>query len=182
MRLNPDDPVDAIALAWRSERPRTPVGSIGIVTRILRIAKLLSDDRGRLLRGAGADDATLDLLATLRRSGAPYRMSTRDLAAATLVTAGAITQRVDRAQRQGLVVRSPRPDGSRRVDVELTTAGHELVEHLVDTVLGREDELLTCLDPGERETLTLLLRTLHDGLPGSTAAPPPDAEPGTTPG
>lgn len=166
MHLDPDDPVDAIALAWTTERPQTPVESIGIVTRLRRIAKLLSDDRARLLRRAGADDATLDLLATLRRSGSPYRMTTRELASATLVSAGAITQRVDRARRQGLVTRTPRTDGSRRVDVQLTPAGHRLVERLVDTVLGRESDLLECLSDEDRRSLTALLRTLHGALAG----------------
>ncbi|RJQ82357.1 MarR family transcriptional regulator [Pseudonocardiaceae bacterium YIM PH 21723] len=164
MQLDSGDPVDAIALAWTRERPQTSVASIGIVTRLWHAAKLLGDDRTRLLREAGADTATLDLLSTLRRSGEPYLMTTRELAEATMVTKGAITQRVDRAEREGLVARSPRQDGSRAVDVRLTEAGHATVEGLVDAVLGREIELLDCLSEAERDQLTALLRTLVDGL------------------
>jgi DNA-binding MarR family transcriptional regulator len=168
MELDPEDSVDAIALAWLRERPQTPVDSIGIVTRLWHAAKLLGDDRTRLLREAGADTATLDLLSTLRRSGPPYRLTTRELADSALITAGAITQRVDRAEREGLVTRSPQREASRRVDVELTDLGHATVERLVDAVLQRELALLEGFPAGEREQLSALLRkllsTLHTSL------------------
>ncbi len=173
--LDPDDPIDAIAMAWTRERPDTPVDSIAIVTRIAHVAKLFGDDRSRLLRQSGADSAILDLLSTLRRAGPPYRLSTRELAGAALVTAGAITQRVDRAEQQGLVVRHPRSDGTRQVDVVLTESGHRAVERLVDEVLGREAELLENLAAREKEQLESLLRRLlgeiHDVL-GSDRRPP----------
>ncbi|OZD08004.1 MarR family transcriptional regulator [Rhodococcus sp. 06-235-1A] len=173
--LDPNDPIDAIAIAWTRERPDTPVDSIPIVTRIAHAAKLFGDDRARLLRQSGADSAILDLLSTLRRAGPPYRLSTRELADAALVTAGAITQRVDRAVQQGLVIRQPRVDRSRQVDIELTESGHRTVEHLVDEVLGREAELLHNLTAAEREQLESLLRRLlgelHDVL-GSDRRPP----------
>lgn len=173
--LDPDDPIDAIAIAWTRERPNTPVDSIPIVTRIAHVAKLFGDDRTRLLRQSGTDSATLDLLSTLRRSGPPYRLGTRELASTALITAGAITQRVDRAQQQGLVTRNPRADGSRQVDVELTESGHRTVERLVDEVLGREAELLANLTGREKQQLQLLLgrllEGLHDAL-GSDRRPP----------
>jgi len=49
------------------KRPGTPAGSIGVITRIWRIGKLLADDRRRTLAGLGIDAAPLDLLSTLRR-------------------------------------------------------------------------------------------------------------------
>ncbi|AXB47884.1 MarR family winged helix-turn-helix transcriptional regulator [Amycolatopsis albispora] len=164
MALDPNDPVDAIALAWTTERPGTNVASIGIVTRIWHAAKLLGEDRTRTLAAAGADAAILDLLSVLRRSGEPYRLTTRELADATLVSAGAISQRVARAERDGLVTRTTRADGSRKVDVELTAAGHALVERLVDRVLDRESELVARLSESQQAELAELLRLLLDGL------------------
>lgn len=164
MSLDPTDAVDAIALGWLRERPDTPVDSIGVVTRLWQAGKFFGDDRARLLRTAGADTATLDLLSTLRRAGSPYRMTTRELADAALITAGAITQRVTRAEGQRLVVRKPHGQGSRQVDVELTQAGHAVVERLVDLVLERELQLLGCLDNEERDQLARLLRRLLHGL------------------
>ncbi|MFD5834973.1 MarR family winged helix-turn-helix transcriptional regulator [Streptomyces collinus] len=155
-----DDPVDAIAAAWSRERPQTPVDSIGVVTRIWQLAKHFGDDCRRVLAEAGVDPATLDLLSVLRRSGPPYTMSTRDLAVHSLVTAGAISQRLARAEREHLVTRRPAPGRSRAVLVELTTAGHDLVERTVDRVLTREAELLEGLGAERQEALAELLREL----------------------
>ncbi|MFE7315027.1 MarR family winged helix-turn-helix transcriptional regulator [Streptomyces sp. NPDC057555] len=152
--------VDEIAAAWQRERPGTPVSSIGIVTPLWRLAKLLGDDRRRVLGAAGVDTATLDLLSVLRRGGPPYTLSTRELSRRSLITAGAISQRVARAEREGLVARRPGEGRPRTVLVELTPAGHDLVESTVDHVLGREAELLQSLSPEQQEQLAGLLRLL----------------------
>ncbi|MGC0366099.1 DNA-binding MarR family transcriptional regulator [Rhodococcus sp. 27YEA15] len=167
---DPADAVDAISLAWLRERPNTPVAGIGIVTRLWMCAKLLGEDRRRVLAGAGADTATLDLLSVLRRSGTPYRLTTREISERTGVTAGAISQRLAKAEGAGLVERSS-VSGSRMVNVALTATGHALVEELVDRVLGREAELTAVLTEQQREGLTDLLRILLDGLQGELGDP-----------
>ncbi|MFH9422643.1 MarR family winged helix-turn-helix transcriptional regulator [Streptomyces sp. NPDC017529] len=153
-------PVQEIADAWERERPGTPVSSIGIVTPLWQLAKLLGDDRRRVLARAGVDTATLDLLSVLRRAGDPYTLSTRELAARSMVTAGAISQRVARAEREGLVARRTGRGRPRTVWVELTPAGHALVEETVDQVLNREAELVGGLTPDQQEQLAGLLKVL----------------------
>lgn len=170
---DPDDPVDAVALAWLRERPGTPVEAIGIVTRVWQCAKLLGADRRRVLAAAEADSATLDLLSVLRRSGPPYRLTTRELTERTLITAGAISQRVARAERDGLVKRAPQAERTRAVAVTLTPAGHQLVEQLVDQVLGREVELISTLTPDQQAKLTELLRQLLETLHTQIGHEPP---------
>lgn len=159
------DRVDRIQLAWARERPGVPVESIGVITRIWYAGKLLTDDRRRTLAGLGIDSATLDLLSTLRRHGEPYRMTPAELKDACLVSAGAITQRVARAESTGLV-RAARSTGGRTATVELTAAGHELIDGSVEELLRHEQRLVEHLTPGERERLTALLRKFLDGLPG----------------
>ncbi|POX38087.1 MarR family transcriptional regulator [Streptomyces sp. Ru73] len=156
----PSDPVRDIAAAWERERPGTPVASIGIVTSIWQLAKLFGDDRRRTLARAGVDTATLDLLSVLRRSGPPYTLSTREIGRRCMVTAGAVSQRVARAEREDLVVRRPAQGRPRTVEVTLTATGHEVVEATVDQVLHREAELLDGLDADKQEQLTELLRGL----------------------
>ncbi|MEV0384956.1 MarR family transcriptional regulator [Nonomuraea sp. NPDC050643] len=159
MTDTPTSPAE-IAAAWQRERPGTPTDSIEIVTPIWRLAKMLADDRARVLRAAGIDAATLDLLSVIRRSGPPYRLSTRELARRTLVTAGAISQRVARAERTGLIRRSPGDTGRKSVAVSLTDEGHALIERSVDSVLGREASLVAGLTAAERVTLATLLERL----------------------
>jgi DNA-binding MarR family transcriptional regulator len=164
MTAQPADRAAAIARAWEREQPGVPVGSIGIVTRIWQAAKLLSDERRRTLAAIGMDAATLDLLSTLRRAGRPYRLSTRELSIRCLVTAGAVTQRVDRAKAAGLVRRLLPEPGSRLVPVELTTRGHEEVERAVRLLLTREQSLVNVLEADEQEQLAGLLEALLRGL------------------
>jgi DNA-binding MarR family transcriptional regulator len=130
------------------------------VTPIWRLAKLFADDRSRVLRAAGIDAATLDLLSVIRRSGPPYTLSTREIARRTLVTAGAISQRVARAERDGFVRRTPGGMGHKTVLVKLTAQGHALIERSVDAVLGREASLTSALPERERTALIALLDKL----------------------
>lgn len=160
------DDVDDIAAAWARELPGAQTGSIAPLTRLRRIAKLLDAERRRVLEGLGVTPATLDLLSTLRRAGAPYRLAPSELGQRSLVTAGAITQRVALAERDGLVTRTRSVDDARRVVVELTPAGHALIERVVGGLLAHEATLLDALDPSQREHLTELLRVLHHDLTG----------------
>lgn len=157
-------PAADIALAWRRERPGTPTDSIGIVTPLWRLAKLFADDRRRVLAELGVDPATLDLLSILRRAGSPYELSTRELTQRTLVTAGAISQRVARAEQAGLVSRRTETDGSRAVVVALTKAGHDLVERTLDQVLSRESDLVSSLKTSQRNHLAHQLQKLLDDV------------------
>jgi len=156
-------PPEAIAAAWERELPGVPVSSIGVITPLWRVAKTLADDRRRTLHRIGIDPATLDLLSTLRRSGEPWALTTKELAAQTLVTAGAISQRVARAEREGLVTRAPSDAGRRAVAVTLTAAGHELVERAVRDLLTHEEELVGGLTAEDRQTLAGLLARLDPG-------------------
>lgn len=162
-------PAAEIAAAWRREQPGVPVTSIEVVTPLWRLAKLLADDRRRVLAQAGTDPATLDLLSVLRRSGPPYQLSTREIAQRTLVTAGAISQRLSRAERDGLVRRTP--GDTRSVLVTLTEAGHAVAERTVAAVLRREAYLTDGLDPAQREQLIALLEGLLGEVARRIAAP-----------
>jgi DNA-binding MarR family transcriptional regulator len=168
---------DDIASAWAREAPGVPVASIGILTRIWQAAKLLSDERRRTLAAIGMDAATMDLLSTLRRAGPPYRVSTRELAARSLVTPGAVTQRVDRAQASGLVRRLPAEGKSRVVMIELTGRGHQHVEQAVGSVLSYEQGLVDVLEPAQQAELGRLLAMLLAGL--ADRAPRQDRGSGT---
>ncbi len=153
-------PAADIAAAWAREMPGAPVSSIEIVTPIWRLAKLFADDRRRVLRACGVDPATLDLLSVIRRAGRPYRLTTREITARALVTAGAISQRIARAEHAGLVLRTAADDGSRTVFVTLTPEGHALVERTVDRVLSREAQLVGSLDQDQRTALAAALGRL----------------------
>lgn len=162
------DEADAVQREWALVRPDLPIRSIGVITRIWQIAKLLSDDRRRTMNQLGMEPAIRDLLANLRRSGPPYRLRVSELAARCRVSKGAITQRVERAESAGLVKSTRmRPSVSdqtrgevgvsgndqRAVWIELTPQGKELVETTVEALLRHEDGLVA--DLGDEKIVAL---------------------------
>jgi DNA-binding MarR family transcriptional regulator len=91
------------------------------------------------------------------------------IAELSLVSAGAISQRVARAEREGLVRRERSPADGRLSYATLTAEGHALIERSVDELLRHEEALLSGLGAGQREDLSALLRvllaSLHDPEP-----------------
>lgn len=162
-----EDRVDRIQAAWRRERPDIDVGSIAVLTRALLIGRHLQKARDRALRELGTDTPTLDVLATLRRSGAPYRLRTSEIEAGTSVTAGAVSQRLDRLEARGFVRRERDKRDKRVIHVSLTGKGRDLIDAVVAGLMEREEVLLTPFNERERKTLERLLtrwlRWFEDG-------------------
>jgi DNA-binding MarR family transcriptional regulator len=153
-----------IAAAWKRELPGVRTDIIELNSPIWRIAKVLDDDRRRTLGALGIDQSTLDLLSVIRRAGPPYELTTREITRRTLVTAGAISQRIARAEQAGFVQRSPSTASRRAVAVRLTDAGHALIEIGVRQLLEHEADLVGALDQEERGTLAALLHKLELAL------------------
>ncbi len=151
---------EQIAAAWQRELPGARTESIEVITPLWRVAKLLSDERRRTLDRLEIDESTLDLLSTLRRAGAPYQLTTRQITARGLVTAGAISQRLARAETAGLITRAPTTASRRGVLVTLTRRGHELIERVVRELLDYETALTESLTADQRTALTDGLRCL----------------------
>jgi DNA-binding MarR family transcriptional regulator len=83
-----------------------------------------------------------------------------------MVTSGAVTKRVDRLVRQGLVERTvSETDGRGRV-IALTARGKAVQESLHPQHLANEDRLLEALDADERRQLGRLLSKLLLSLEG----------------
>lgn len=157
-------PAADIAAAWQRELPGVRTEAIEINTPVWRIAKVLADDRRRTLARLGVDPSTLDLLSVIRRSGPPYELTTREITRRTLITAGAVSQRVARAEQAGLVGRSPSSVSRRAVSVRLTDAGHDLIDGTVRQLLEHEADLVSSLTAAERTALTGLLAKLEHAL------------------
>ncbi|PZG24023.1 MarR family transcriptional regulator [Micromonospora craterilacus] len=169
-------PAADIAASWRRELPEVRTESIEIITPIWRIAKVLADERRRTLAKLGIDPSTLDLLSVIRRSGPPYELTTREITRRTLITAGAVSQRVARAEQAGLVERSPSSASRRAVSVRLTETGHGLVESTVRQLLDHEADLIGSLTAAEHTSLVGLLAKLERALVPSSPQNPTEGE------
>ncbi|WP_207908629.1 MarR family winged helix-turn-helix transcriptional regulator [Pseudonocardia endophytica] len=155
------DGVDAVEQEWHRIRPDIDVSSFGIVTRIWRIGRHLDTKRKLLLAELATDRGAIDVLAMLRRSGVPYRRSAGDLTRSALITSGGVSQRLDKLERAGMVTRHVDLGDRRRVEVELTETGLELVDVVLAEMTSHDGELLgAALDAHELDALESLLRKL----------------------
>jgi DNA-binding MarR family transcriptional regulator len=154
------DAVDRIVAQWARERPELDTGPMAVIGRLHRLADLLEGELRTVFASAGLGNGDFDVLASLRRSGEPYRLSPGALSATTMVTSGAVTKRVDRLEQKGLVKRSVSDADGRGREIELTPRGKALTDAIVVDHWANEDRLLASLDATEREQLVGLLRKL----------------------
>ena len=122
------DGVDAIIEQWRRERPDLDPSPIGVVGRVSRLARELEQRLEPVYREHGLEPGWHDVLATLRRTGPPYRLRPTDFTGALMLTSSGTTKRLDRLEQAGLIARAPDPDDRRGTLITLTAAGRELID------------------------------------------------------
>lgn len=159
------DGVDEILDQWRRERPDLDPSPIGVIGRISRLARELEQRLEPVYREQGLEPGWYDVLATLRRSGPPYRLRPTEFTRSLMLTSSGTTKRLDRLERAGLIAREPDPGDRRGTLISLTEAGRALIDAATAAHLSNEDRLLGALPEADRRRLADLLRRLLLGLP-----------------
>jgi DNA-binding MarR family transcriptional regulator len=159
------DGVDLILEQWQRERPDLDASPIGVIGRISRLARELEQRLEPVYAEQGLEPGWYDVLATLRRSGPPYRLRPSDFTGSLMLTSSGTTKRLDRLEQAGLITRAPDPHDRRGTLIALTPAGSSLVDKASEAHLANEHRLLAALTVAERERLADLLRKLRLGLP-----------------
>jgi DNA-binding MarR family transcriptional regulator len=150
---------------WKRERPDLDVSPMGVLGRLNEASSLIARDRlAPLFARFGLQAGEFDVLATLRRSGAPYALTPTALYEATMVTSGAMTNRLDRLEKAGLILRGPHPNDRRGIVVQLTGKGLALIDEALTAHVANEHEILAGLSDAEREMLARLLGKLIASL------------------
>lgn len=155
------DHVDLILSQWARERPDLDATPIGIFGRISRIDRLFEQAMAEFLRPYGLTLGLFDVLAALRRLGAPFQARPSDLAETVMLTSGGMTGRLDQLEQLGLVVRVPDPDDRRGMLAQLSSGGHDLIDGLMAKHLDRWLTPLGWLRIGELEAFAGYLRELE---------------------
>src|SRR5689334_20805973 len=131
LRMSTQDPVDRIIGQWAVERPDLETEPMEILGRISRITRAVGERQEAAYGRLGIGRSESDVLATLRRSGEPYVLAPKELAANLMLTTGGMTGRLDKLERAGLVERRPDPYDRRGLRVGLTPHGREIVDQAV---------------------------------------------------
>lgn len=158
------DHVDLVLDQWHAQRPDLDVSPMAVIGRLSRLARLVDGELGRTFARHDLDRASFDVLATLRRSAPPHRLTPTELMRASMVTSGAVTQRLDRLEARGLVTRRPSEQDGRGVVVSLSDEGRELIDRVLPDHLDTENRLLGALTKKERTALAESLKCVLESL------------------
>jgi DNA-binding MarR family transcriptional regulator len=153
------DSVDTIVGQWGTVRPDIDSSPVEVIGRVSRLSRLVDRRLAENFARFEIEAWMYDMLATLRRQGPPYALTAGELVAQSMVTTGAITNRIDRLEERGLVERGGAED-RRKVVVRLTPAGLDLVDRVVHAHLATERAILDVLSPRQQAQLVGLLRTV----------------------
>ncbi len=154
------DLFDIVSDEWARERPDLDTAGLEVVGRILLVAKHLRQSAGRKLAKCGLNLRAYEVLSTLRRQGAPYRLSPSELSEAAMLSSGAMTNRLDRLEASNWVRRTRDPNDRRGVLIELTAQGLELADQAITVRFREAAEAVAALGEAERQTIAHLLRKL----------------------
>lgn len=160
MTIDQTDSVDKLLAEWRRERPDLDPSPIAVQGRIMRLAAHLLRRTESWLVPLGLSWEAFSLIVTLRRSGKPYALRPTDLLAESLLTSGAITNRIDKVEALGLVERRPDPRDRRGFIIRLTPAGKRLADRAIADHVTGTDGLLGALSGAEQKQLAALLAKL----------------------
>lgn len=158
---------------WRRERPDIDCSAKAIVGRILRLHDVILRAVNGALAPHGLRYPSYAVLATLRASGPPFRMSPSHLTETLLLSSGGLSNLLARLERAGWIRRRADPVDGRAVIVELTEAGHALADRAMEDHAAMERSLVAMFSAEEQQTFAASLsRMIVLNGPGPTAHSP----------
>ncbi len=165
------DTIDRFKQEWTAQRPDLDFEYLATIGRILRVSAHLRENMDRWLAPFGLTWEMFDLLASLQRSGGSTGLRPTDLYEECMLSSGATTNRVDRAEKLDYAVRRPDPDDGRATRIALTRRGRTLAAKAMTEHAKSAGKISQNLNAKERAQLAGLLRKLLLSL--ETEAPVP---------
>lgn len=154
------DLVDEILAQWQKERPDLDASPMGVIGRVARLHKYLQKAIGEVFAEYGLNPGEFDVLATLRRNGAPYQLTPTELYNSMMVSSGTMTNRIDKLEKMGLVERLADARDRRGTLISLTDKGFEVIDAAVTAHVANGHRILNALEKAELADLAKLMRQL----------------------
>lgn len=165
------DQADDMVEFWCEHNPNLDRTTKGLAVRVRRVSHLLERALRRELAAIDMEMWEFEVLLPLRKA-CGHRSSIGDLARASQVTAGAVTNRVGRLEERGLVRRDVDPTDRRQVIVTLTDEGLARAAQMIATKTQAETRVFSALDRPTQERLLGDLRSLLVALEADGDEPP----------
>jgi DNA-binding MarR family transcriptional regulator len=149
-----------LATSWLQDIPNLDLEVEGIVDRMNGLSRRFKRTLNDTIAEHGLTFEEWDVLGALRRAGPPFRRSAGELAKISDLSSGAMTNRLDRLEKAGLVKRLPDPTDRRGVLIELTKTGQKKWLDTTGAGAAREALIASALSEREKKELNALLRRL----------------------
>lgn len=158
MKRQGEDHIDAMIASWHEADPGLDASPLQVAGRVLRLAAVLRQRIDDALHPLGLSYGDFDVLNTLRREGGT--LSPTRLAAAALITSGAMTTRLNRLEERGFVRRTPDTSDRRSMPISLTPRGRRLARRALAAVLEVDREMIGPLSERQQAAVAGGLRTM----------------------
>ncbi len=149
--------LDAILAQWRRERPDIDAAPMAVCGAVWRAGDRLRQGVLANLTQYDLDFAGFDVILTLRRQGRGEALSPSALAKDMMLSTSAMTNRLDRLEKRGLITRTTDPSDRRGLKIILSDEGFALADKIVATHVDTEERMLAPLTPAERDQIRALL-------------------------
>ncbi|EAQ55960.1 MULTISPECIES: MarR family winged helix-turn-helix transcriptional regulator [unclassified Vibrio] len=153
------DAIDRVVEQWAKEKPELETEPMAMMGRIMRIAKYMETQVAELHKKYDMKLGEFDVLATLRRSGKPYRLTPSELIGSMMLTSGAMTNRLDKLEAKGLISREHSKEDRRSVSVQLTKDGLILIDQMMTKHVETQKKLVKSLSASQKKNTNQLLKT-----------------------
>jgi len=157
MKPKPDI-IDELLSAWSKARPDLDAAPLGLVGRVLVLARRLERRVDAALARHGITLGQFDILATLRRATDAPGLTPTQLLQCVMLTSGGMTNRLDKLEAAGLIARKPDPSDRRGVIVALTGKGRRMIDSATATRFAEAQGSLPNLSARDRGKMESLLR------------------------
>lgn len=153
----PPKSLASIVAQWQTERPDLDPSPMATCGQIWRTAEILRQQVNQNHHQYKMDSARADVLFTLRRQGKGNVLSPSELASEMMLSTSAMTNRLDKLEQAGLIIRLPDPKDRRGLKIALTNKGFALADQMVATHVKVEAKMLENLSKSDQKTLISLL-------------------------
>lgn len=156
--MDKTDLVGRMMGAWREARPDLDPSPLGVVGRMIVLARHLERSVEAALDRHGLSLGQFDILATLRRHVPKGGLTPTQLLESVVLSSGGMTARLDSLEQAKLIDRRRDPADRRVVVVELTAKGRRVIDAATATRFEEAAASLPELAPEELVTLADLLQ------------------------
>lgn len=152
------DHVDFIIEQWADEKPDMNTDAMALIGRIYRLYNYLASEVEACHKKQGLNYGEFDVLATLLRSGEPWTLTPTELFQSAMLSSGAMTNRLNRLEKAGLISRKPSDTDKRSMLVVLTFAGRAIAHRAVEAHMANLNRLTESLPEQDQQALGGLMK------------------------